>query len=120
MVSNSTFDMGRVIYEEFVSQSNINKVNLSDQLATVTFVKSVRPIEGYDHLEEIIVNQIGVKNIDVRWMLEDGGVPKDLFDSELMLKPKDYENLCAERYPLLYRKIACQAIRKIVRVKTKF
>ncbi|XP_031573085.1 uncharacterized protein LOC116307084, partial [Actinia tenebrosa] len=113
MVSNAEYDVGDVVYDEYPMHININKVNPGDQIGTLTFVKSIRRLAENDDLEEITLHHIGVKNVDLEW-LEISGVPEDLFGDELK-KPAHYEKLCAAQCPILYRKIACQAVRKIVR-----
>ena len=116
MLSNTESDVGDVVCEEFPVHTNINKVNPGDQIGTLTYVVSTRQLAENPELEEITLKHIGVKNIDLEWLLK-SGVPEDLFSDELS-KPAQYEMLCAAQCPLLYRKIACQAVRKIIRVSS--
>ena len=117
MLSNAERDLGEVIYEEFPVHTNINKVNPGDQIGTVTYVLSIQQMVENPGLEEITLKHIGIKNVDLEW-LEEAGIPATLFDG-VERKPAEYEALCAEKCPLLYRKIACQAERKIIRVRNE-
>jgi hypothetical protein len=114
MLSNAEYDVGHVVYEEYPMHTNINKVNPGDQIGTLTYVVSIRQLVENPELEEITLKHIGVKNVDLEWLLK-SGVPEDLFSDELH-KPAHYEEICAAQCPLLYRKIACQAVRRIIRV----
>lgn len=114
MVSNTVYDLGDVVYEEYPVHTNINKVNPGDQIGTLTIIKSIRQLPENPELEEITLHHIGVKNVDLEWLVN-SGVPGDLFGKELQ-KPAQYEEFCVAHCPILYRRIACQAVRKIVRV----
>lgn len=115
MTSNAEYDLGDLIYEQYPIQTNINKVNPGDQIGTLTYVQSIRQLAENSDLEEITLKHIGTKNVDLEWLIN-SGVPGNLFSGELQ-KPAHYEELCAEECPILYRKIACQATRKIIRIK---
>lgn len=116
MLSNTERDIGTVIYEEYHCQLNINKVNYEDQLNTLSFVESCKNIPNQPDLEEVKLKHIGIKNTDIEWFQETG-FPEELFKSSSM-KPSDFEHICAEQCPHLYKKIACFAERKVIRLKS--
>ena len=114
MLCNAERDIGDVLHEEYPVRTNINKVNPGDQIGTITYVASNKRLDENPGLEEVTLRHLGIKNVDLEWLLE-LGVPRELFSGGAM-KPAEYESLCASLIPLLYRKIACQAVRKIIRV----
>jgi len=115
MISNTDRDFGDIVYEEFPVSTNINKVNIGDQLSSVTYVTSIEDIGP--GLEEITVKHIGIKNFDME-LLDNVAIPKSLFEGA-NIRPKEYEALCEKECQLLYGKIACQATRKIIRMKNE-
>ncbi|EDO34466.1 predicted protein [Nematostella vectensis] len=106
-LSNTGYDIGNVLYEELPVHTNINKVNPGDQIGTLTYVSSTHALADRPDLEEITLVHVGVKNTDLA-MLEDNGIPTEIMSSDV-IKPAQYEQMCADRCPMLYRKIACKA-----------
>ncbi|KAI8516941.1 hypothetical protein Bbelb_055220 [Branchiostoma belcheri] len=68
-----------------------------------------------DHLEEVTVRTLGIKNLDVEELLE-REVPVRLFSGTSM-KTSDYEEICREDFPLLYRRIVAQVLWKFLRLR---
>ena len=92
---------------------NINKVNFGDQIGTLTYITSVKPLEDNELLEEVNVTHIGIKNLDLEF-LNDIDIPTMLFTNN-SAKPLEYEKWCASYCPFLYGKIASHVTRKIIR-----
>jgi hypothetical protein len=81
-------------------------------------------MSGNDILDVVSVKHLGVKNVDLEYLLmnENGSEREGRITSELFTgsakKPADYEDVCAKQCPLLYRKIVCIANRNIIRFKS--
>ena len=114
-VGNVSSDMGEILYDEIKSCVHVNKVNMNDQLGTVSHVDSVKLLNGNDHFEEIVVQHLSVKNVDMTLLLE-VGIPSVFFDGTLA-KPSEFEKICRHYCPLLVHKIACLTKRRFVRVR---
>ena len=114
-VGNVSTDMGEILYDEIKSCVHVNKVNMNDQLGTISHVDSVKPLAGHDHLEQIVVQHLAVKNVDVELFVK-VGVPSAFFDGTLA-KPSEFEKICRRYCPLLGHKIACLTKRRFIRVR---
>jgi citrate lyase beta subunit len=107
-------DIGNIIYEEIIHCSNINRVIFDDLIGSLSYIINVKPIAGNEVLEEVTVKTLGIKNLDMD-MLVDLELPEELFTSQ-PLKPSEFEEICQDKCPILYHKIACQTTRKLIRV----
>ncbi len=112
-LSNASIDIGEVVYEDISSCINPNKVNLGDQVGTLTFVQKCTTLESNPCLEEVILKHFALKNIDMD-VVASLTIPQELFSEDK--KPSEYERLCIEKMPLLIHKIVCVTTRRIVRV----
>ena len=111
-MSNSSLDIGEVIYEEIPICIHPNKTNFGDQIGTLTYVLSCCPLGD---LEEVTIKQLVVKNTDMGLFLTTE-IPKRLFEEDYE-KPSEYEKICADECPILLHKIVCVMVRKIVRAR---
>ena len=115
-VGNAALDLGEVIYEDIPYCANINKVNIEDQISTLTYVSDCSAVEGNENLELVSLKHLGFKNLDTETLLNES-VPAELFSGEAT-KPSDYEKICISTGNLhLLHKVACVINRRIVRVK---
>ena len=106
MISNSERETGHVVYEEIPFSMNMNKVNMGDQISTITYVESINEYPGSGGLlEQVTLVQIGVININLEELCV-VGIPRVLFESKVDMLARDYEEYCAELCPLLFRNIA--------------
>ena len=112
--SNSDRDFGHIIHEELIEGYNTTRVNIGEQISTITFVKSIHPlkVEGMD-FEDVELVQFGVKALDPG-DIEDLPIPVKLFDDSLS-KPSELEDFCLEHCDLLLGRLACKLKRRIVR-----
>ena len=114
-ISSASPDLGEVLYEDILSCTSPNKVNLGDQIAALTYVESCTALESNPTLEQVVVKHLAVKNVDTE-VLTSLNIPLSLF-SRLEMKPSEYENLCIDELPLLIHKIASVVTRRIIRVR---
>ena len=117
-LSGSAIDIGEVIYEDIPYSINPNKVNFGDQIGTVTYVESCRPLPNSRHLEEVNLKHFALKNTDME-ILSEMDIPKQFFESKTM-KPHEYEAICSTEFPMLLHKIVCVTERRIIRVRPGF
>lgn len=117
-ISNATPDIGEVIYENIPTCINPNKVNLGDQIGTLTFVEKCSVLESNPNLEEIILKHVAIKNTDME-DIAGLNIPQELFSKKEM-KPSEYEQLCVAKLPLLIHKVACVLTRRVIRVRPGF
>lgn len=114
-MANTSPDIGDIVYEDIKCCTNINKVNPGDQINTITYVMDSKPLQENPALEEVTLKHLAIKNTEVDHLLHDG-IPKKLLSGELQ-KPSEYEDVCLEQCPLLFHRIACQMVRRIVRIR---
>ncbi|XP_035667405.1 uncharacterized protein LOC118410043 [Branchiostoma floridae] len=114
-VHNVADEFGDILYEEVVETSNVNPVNQKDMIGSVSFIHSVQQLIENPDLEEVTVRTLGIKNMDVDELME-REVPVRLF-SGTNVRGADYEKICMEEFPLLYRRIAAQVLWKFLRLR---
>ena len=114
-IGSAALDIGEIVYEDIPLCVNPNKVNFGDQIGAITYVESVEPLSENPQLEEVRLKHLALKNTDME-ILSDMDFPKRLFQAEIM-KPSEYESLCANEFPILLHKIACVVERRIIRVR---
>jgi len=82
-----------------------------DNIGAISYVQDVKDL---GNLEEATIQTFGIKNLDITRALHNVKLPKALFTSHV-LKPRQYEEICNEHCPVLAKKIALVAWRKIYR-----
>lgn len=112
-LANALDDLGDVLYREIDYASNMNRVNIGDQIGSVSAIVDVQPVEGNDALEQVSVKTLGIKNLDMR-LLHELELPVALLGRE-ELKPRAVEALCASECPLLLHRVASQALTRFLR-----
>ena len=110
-LSNTTKDLGEILYERIPVCININKVNPGDQISTLTLVEDIRPINS--HIEELRLKHIGFNNVN-HDHIDLNEITSNLFDLD-DLKPAEIEKLCAINFPQLLGRICCYVERSILR-----
>lgn len=113
-LGSSALDIGEIIYEDIPLCINPNKVNFGDQIGAVTYIESCAPLSTNPHLEEVKLKHLALKNTDME-ILSETDIPKKFF--EVVMKPSEYESICAAEIPMLLHKIACVVERRIIRVQ---
>ncbi|XP_019632029.1 PREDICTED: uncharacterized protein LOC109475706 isoform X2 [Branchiostoma belcheri] len=114
-VHNVADDFGDILYQEVVKSSNVNRTNQEDMIGSVSYIHSIQQLAENPDLEEVTVRTLGIKNLDVEELLE-REVPVRLFSGTRM-KTSDYEEICREDFPLLYRRIVTQVLWKFLRLR---
>ena len=109
----AALDIGEIVYEEIPVCINPNKVNFKDQIGSITYVESCKQLNSL--FEEVKLKHIALKNTDME-VLSQKDMPQKLFEAEMM-KPSEYEKICAKEFPMLLHKIACIVERRIIRVR---
>lgn len=104
------------VESEFHVQSlNMNKVNMTDQISTMTFVAETSIIPSATGTRKLLkVVHIGVKNLDfAECDFLTTGVPLSILDGSLD-RPREYEKVLELECPELYKKIAARIVRYVV------
>ena len=117
-LGSSALDIGEIVYEDIPLCVNPNKVNFGDQVGAITYIESCEPLPDNPMLEEVKVKHLALKNTDME-VLSEMDIPTKLFEATVM-KPSEYESVCAAEFPMLLHKIACVFERRIVRVRPGF
>ena len=117
-LGSSALDIGEIIYEDIPLCINPNKVNFGDQIGAITYIESCEPLSNNPQLEEVRLKHLALKNTDME-ILSEMEIPKKLFEAKVM-KPSEYESICAAEIPMLLHKIACIVERRIIRVRPGF
>lgn len=105
-------DLRQVLDEEIVHCSHVNPVVPTDSVGAISFVLDVQPVG--DHLEEVTVKTLGLKNTDVSVELDEVNIPRALLE-ESSPKPSEVESICKSYCPILSRRIAMQMTRRLLR-----
>ncbi len=111
----AALDIGEIVYEDVPVCINPNKVNFEDQIGSLTYIKSCKPLTTNSLLEEVKLKHFALKNTDME-VLSQMDIPRKLFEAEMM-KPSEYESVCAKEFPMLLHKIVCIVERRIIRVR---
>ncbi|KAI8506348.1 hypothetical protein Bbelb_157750 [Branchiostoma belcheri] len=114
-VHNAADEFGDILYEEVVEASNLNRVKQDDMIGSLSFIHSVQQLPENNDLEEVTVRTLGIKNLDMEELL-DGNFPVRLFSGRDM-RSAEYEKICREDFPILYRRIAAQVLWKFLRLR---
>ena len=113
--SNSDKDLGLIVHEIISESSNINKVNIGDQISTISYISAIELFKKDDTVfEKLDLVQLGIKNLDLE-DIEELPIPKKMFGKSPK-KPKEYEKMCLEECDQLMGKIACKINRTILRM----
>ena len=103
----------RPILDERLEYSHhINPVAPGERVGAISRVLDIRPVS--EHLEEVRVHTLGLREVDVVSELAGVPLPAELFSSSRS-KPSDIQSLCAEYCPQLENKIALRALRVLLR-----
>jgi acyl dehydratase len=116
-LSASSRDLHEILHEELIHANFINSVHPGDVVGAMTYV--VHKEDEANDLEMLDVITIGVKDIDVRRDLKNVSLPIELFSAAEPLLPRDIEQICAEKCPILSSKIVAHSRRRILRQAPK-
>lgn len=108
----SESELRQVLGERLIYSAHINTVAPEDRLGAISRVLSVQKVSA--HLEEVKVQTLGLRNVDVERELVDLPLPGRLFD-EAPRKPSLVEEICRQERPELEGRIALQATRVLLR-----
>ncbi len=112
VIAAASRDLGQVLDEEIVHCSHINPVNPSDNIGALSYIIDVQPVG--DHLEEVTVKTLGLRNTNVEVELAGVKVPLALLGTDHP-KPREVESICDSLCPPLRGRIALQMTRKLLR-----
>ena len=113
-IANTTQNLGEVAYEDIPMAANLNKVNPGDLIGTVSYVLDSKHLADNPDLEQVTIRHLAIKNTNIE-ELQNIGIPQKLLNGSLT-KPSEYESVCQNECPLLFHKIACHMVRRLIRV----
>ena len=116
-ISAASRDLHEVLHEDIVECSFINNLHPGDTVGAMTFISSLGENVSGD-MESLTIRTVGVKNMDVHRELKDVALPIELFTGNVK-RPRDYEQLCMEKVPMLQNKIVSCLERRILRQAPK-
>jgi hypothetical protein len=116
-LSNTLDDLGDRLAEELIHCSNINRVNLDAMIGTVSHILEVSPCADNDELEQVTLQCLGIKDLDVTAM-DGSALPTELLTAS-ELRPRALEDLCRRAFPDWSHRIACQAVWRFVRPRPR-
>jgi len=103
----------RPILEERLERSHhVNPVAPGERIGAISRVLDIRPIS--DHLEEVRVHTLGLREVDVLEDLAGVPIPAELF-APTNQKPSTIQEICRDHCPQLEGKIALRALRVLLR-----
>jgi acyl dehydratase len=103
----------RPILEERLERSHhINPVAPGERVGAISRVLEVRAVS--EHLEEVRVHTLGLREVDVVRELGGQPLPAELFNPA-PAKPSEIQQLCRDYCPPLENKIALRALRTLLR-----
>ncbi|HIF97348.1 MAG TPA: hypothetical protein EYQ54_10060 [Myxococcales bacterium] len=101
-----------VLDERLVRSHHINPVAPGERVGAISRVLEIRPIS--QHLEEVRVQTLGLREVDVTAELAGAPLPAELFNPAPM-KPSSIQAICRNDCPALEDKIALRALRVLLR-----
>ena len=101
-----------VLDERLLRSHHINPVAPGESVGAISHVLDIRPVS--EHLEEVRVQTLGLREVDVTAELSDTPLPAALFDPAPM-KPSVIQTICRDYCPSLDGKIALRALRVLLR-----
>ncbi len=103
----------RPILDERLERSHhVNPVAPGERVGAISRVLAIRPVS--EHLEEVRVHTLGLREVDVLQELRGQSLPAELFNPA-PAKPSEIQALCRDYCPPLENKIALRALRTLVR-----
>ena len=93
--------------------SFVNNLHPGNIVSALTYIQKVDDALPGD-LELLETRTFGIKNLDVVKELDGMSLPLELFEGGLK-KPKEIENICKEKCPILKNKVVVQIDRQILR-----
>jgi hypothetical protein len=109
--SSAARGLYEVMYEEISQATFVNRAAPTDTVGSFSYVTNIHDIN--ENLQEVELQTIGVKNVDVTRTLLKSNIPVSLFDGSL--KHADMEKVCAQAMPILSKHIIMTATRKLLR-----
>ncbi|MCS5636530.1 MAG: aldolase/citrate lyase family protein [Myxococcota bacterium] len=104
-----------VLDERLERSHHINPVAPGERVGAVSRVLEIRPVS--QHLEEVRVHTLGLREVDVTGELAGLPLPAELF-SPAVSRPSEIQALCREHCPALEDKIALRALRVLLRTRS--
>ncbi len=101
-----------VLDERLTRSHHINPVAPGERVGAISQVLEIRPISK--HLEEVRVQTLGLREVDVTAELAGTPLPAELFNPAPM-KPSSIQAICRNHCPALEGKIALRALRVLLR-----
>ena len=113
-------DLHEVVWEELLAADNLRPVAPTQTLGALSYVLSQAPVEGAEHLEELVVRTLGVLDLTPSAELADEPLPRALFTLEDE-RPSAYDAFCRRHGLLaLEGRVACVATRRLLRLRPEF
>ncbi len=113
-LASAALDLGEVLYEQIHYCNNLNKVNHSDVIGAITYVKNIGPVPNNPNLENLRLVTLGLKNIDMKALSEEL-ISIELFDSE-NAKLFQINSICEKNIPTLLSRVVCKTEYTITRI----
>jgi citrate lyase beta subunit/acyl dehydratase len=101
-----------VLDERLARSHHINPVAPGERVGAISRVLDIRPVS--EHLEEVQVQTLGLREVDVTAELAGAALPAELFNPAPM-KPSSIQEICRNDCPTLEGKIALRALRVLLR-----
>jgi citrate lyase beta subunit/acyl dehydratase len=101
-----------ILDERLIRSHHVNPVAPGERVGAISQVLEIRPISK--HLEEVRVQTLGLREVDVTAELPGTPLPAELFNPAPM-KPSSIQAICRNHCPALEGKIALRALRVLLR-----
>jgi len=101
-----------ILEEQLEYSQHINPVRPGERIGAVSLVLDTRLMS--EHLEEVRVMTLGLREVDVRGELSELPLPSALFEPHEM-RPSDVQAICRDHCPQLEGRIALRSLRIIRR-----
>ena len=101
-----------VLDERLIRSHHVNPVAPGERVGAISQVLEIRPISK--HLEEVRVQTLGLREVDVIAEIAGTPLPAELFNPAPM-KPSSIQAICRNHCPALEGKIALRALRVLLR-----
>lgn len=115
LVHSTTERELRPVLDEHLERSHhVHPVAPGERIGAISRVLEIKPVG--DHLEEVRIHTLGLREVDVAHDLAGVGLPTSLFDPA-PLRPSDIQRICRDSCPRLEDSIALRSLRRILRTR---
>jgi len=121
VLGNASRDFRETLYHQMHKTMHIGKLRLMESLGAVSYISSIKPVDGAPDYEELQIKTIGVRGMDIENSLKDVSIPLAIFQEGdvSFKKAKEFNQFCETHIMDLFHRIVVYVHRTIIRPTIK-